>query len=56
MNQVGKRHLAGMKARKRCISDRNDEECEFVAPYLSLLPRDARLRDHDLRAAFDRPQ
>ena len=42
-----------MNARKPYPSDVNDEEWEFVAPYLSLLPLDAGQRDHDLREVFN---
>ena len=42
-----------MNARKPYPSDVSDEEWEFVAPYLSLLPLDARQRDHDLREVFN---
>jgi transposase len=42
-----------MKARKPYPSDVNDEEWEFVIPYLSLLPLDARQRDHELREIFN---
>lgn len=42
-----------MNARKPYSSDVSDEEWEFVAPYLSLLPLDARQRDHDMREVFN---
>lgn len=42
-----------MNARKPYPSDVSDEEWEFVAPYLALLPLDARQRDHDLREVFN---
>lgn len=42
-----------MDARQASPSDVRDEEWEFVAPYLSLLPLDARQRDHDLREVFN---
>lgn len=34
-------------------SDVSDEEWEFVAPYLCLLPLDAGQRQHDLREVFN---
>ena len=34
-------------------SDVSDEEWAFVAPYLTLLPRDAAQRQHDLREVFN---
>ena len=42
-----------MKARKSYPTDVLDEEWEFVAPYLSLLPLDAGQREHDLREVFN---
>lgn len=42
-----------MNAPKAYPSDVSDEEWEFVAPYLSLLPLDAGQRDHDLREVFN---
>lgn len=42
-----------MNARKPYPSDVSDEEWEFVAPYLALLPLDAGQRDHDLREVFN---
>jgi transposase len=42
-----------MDARKPYPSDVSNEEWEFVAPYLSLLPLDARQREHDLRDVFN---
>jgi transposase len=38
-----------METRKPYPSDVSDEEWEFVAPYLTLLPVDAEQRRHDLR-------
>lgn len=40
-------------ARKRYPSDVTDAEWEFVAPYLTLMRRDAPQRTHDLREVFD---
>jgi len=42
-----------METRKPYPSDVSDEECEFVAPYLTLLPLDANQRRHDLREVFN---
>jgi transposase len=42
-----------MNARTPYPSDVRDKEWEFVAPYLSLLPLDARQRNHDLRQVFN---
>lgn len=42
-----------MNTRKPYPSDVSDEEWEFVAPYLSLLPLDAGQREHDLRDVFN---
>jgi len=42
-----------MNARKPCPGDVSNEEWEFVSPYLSLLPLDARQRDHDLREVLN---
>jgi len=39
--------------RKPYPSDVSDEEWEFVAPYLTLLPPDALPRKHELRAVFN---
>ena len=40
-------------ARKPYPSDVSDEEWEFVAPYLTLLPEDAAQREHSLREVFN---
>jgi transposase len=40
-------------ARKPYPTDVSDEEWEFVAPYLSLMTRDAPQRRHDLREVFN---
>src|SRR5690348_8431107 len=45
--------LRGMTARKRYPSDVSDEEWALVAPYLTLLPEDARQREHALREVFN---
>jgi transposase len=45
--------MAGMNARKPYPSDVKDEEWEFVAPYLTLLPLDAGQRDYPLREVFN---
>jgi transposase len=45
--------MAGMNARKPYPSDVTDEEWEFVAPYLTLLPLDALQREHSLREVFN---
>jgi transposase len=42
-----------MDTRKPYPSDVSDEEWEFVAPYLTLLPLDAEQRRHDLREVFN---
>jgi transposase len=42
-----------MKTRKPYPSDVSDEEWEFVAPYLTLLPLNAEQRRHDLREVFN---
>jgi hypothetical protein len=42
-----------MDTRKPYPSDVSDEEWEFVAPYLTLLPLDAEQWRHDLRGAFN---
>ena len=42
-----------MNARKPYTSDVTDEEWEFVAPYLTLLPLDAAQRDYELREVFN---
>jgi len=42
-----------METRKPYPSDVSDEEWEFVAPYLTLLPVDAEQRRHDLREVFN---
>lgn len=42
-----------MNARQPYPSDVSNEEWEFVAPYLSLLPLDAGQRHHDLREVFN---
>jgi transposase len=42
-----------MNTRKPYPSDVSDEEWEFVAPYLTLLPLDAEQRRHDLREVFN---
>jgi transposase len=42
-----------MEARKPYPSDVGNEEWEFVAPYLSLLPLNAGQREHDLREVFN---
>jgi len=42
-----------MTARKPYPSDVQDEEWDFVAPYLSLLPLDAAQREHSLREVFN---
>ena len=42
-----------METRKPYPSDVSDEEREFVAPYLTLLPLDAEQRRHDLREVFN---
>jgi transposase len=39
--------------RRPSPSDVSDEEWEFVAPYLSLLPQTAAQRRHDLREVFN---
>ena len=40
-------------ARKPYPSDVTDEEWEFVAPYLTLMDKDAPQREHDLREVFN---
>jgi transposase len=45
--------MRDMKPRKPYPSDVSNEEWDFVAPYLSLLPLDAGQRDHDLREVFN---
>jgi transposase len=45
--------MAGMDTRRPYPTDVTDEEWEFVAPYLTLLPLDAAQRAHDLRAVFN---
>ena len=42
-----------MNARKPYTTDVKDEEWEFVAPYLTLLPLDAGQRDYPLRKVFN---
>jgi transposase len=42
-----------MPSRKPYPSDVSDEEWALVAPYLTLLPEDARQREHPLREAFN---
>jgi transposase len=42
-----------MDTRKPYPSDVSDEEWEFVAPYLTLLPLEAEQRRHDLREVFN---
>jgi transposase len=42
-----------MKTRKPYPSDVSDEEWEFAAPYLTLLPLQAEQRRHDLREVFN---
>ena len=42
-----------MTARKAYPSDVSDEEWALVAPYLTLLPEDARQREHPLREVFN---
>jgi transposase len=42
-----------MPARKPYPSDVSDEEWVLVAPYLTLLPEDARQREHPLREVFN---
>jgi transposase len=42
-----------MDTRKPYPSDVSDEEWEFVAPYLTLLPLDAEQRRHDLREVLN---
>lgn len=42
-----------MPARKPYPSDVSDEEWALVAPYLTLLPEDARQREHPLREVFN---
>jgi transposase len=42
-----------MNTRKPYPSDVSDEEWEFVAPYLTLLPLQAEQRRHDLREVFN---
>jgi transposase len=42
-----------MDTRKPYPSDVSDEEWEFVAPYLTLLPLDAEQRRHNLREVFN---
>ena len=42
-----------MTARKAYPSDVSDEEWALVAPYLTLLPEDARQREHPLRKVFN---
>jgi transposase len=39
--------------RKRYPSDVSDDEWAFVAPYLTLLPLDAKQREHDLKEVFN---
>jgi transposase len=39
--------------RKPYPSDVSDEEWSFVAPYLTLMPLDAKQREHDLREVFN---
>lgn len=43
-----------MRDRTPCPSDGNDDEWEFVVPYLTLFPEDVRRRDHSLREEFNR--
>jgi transposase len=42
-----------MSERRPYPSDVSDDEWEFVAPYLTLLPEDAKQRDHSLREVFN---
>ena len=42
-----------MSERKPYPSDVSDDEWEFVAPYLTLLPEDAGQREHSLREVFN---
>jgi transposase len=42
-----------MSARKPYPSDVSDDEWALVAPYLTLLPEDARQREHTLREVFN---
>lgn len=42
-----------MNTRKAYTSDVTNEEWEFVAPYLTLLPLDAGQREHELREVFN---
>src|SRR3989304_5486021 len=42
--------------RKPYPSDMSDEEWAFVAPYLTLMPLDAKQRQHDLREVFNAPR
>jgi transposase len=48
-----RKSIADMETRKPYPSDVSDEEWEFVAPYLTLLPLDAEQRRHDLREVFN---
>jgi transposase len=45
--------MLGMNARKPYPTDVQDEEWNFVAPYLTLLPLDAAQRDHSMREVFN---
>lgn len=45
--------MTGMNTRTPYPSDVKDEEWEFVAPYLTLLPLDAGQREHSLREVFN---
>jgi transposase len=40
-------------ARKSYPSDVSDEEWALIAPYLTLLPEDAKQREYPLREAFN---
>jgi transposase len=42
-----------MSTRQSYSTDVKDDEWEFIAPYLTLLPLDAGQRDHDLREVFN---
>lgn len=54
MNHGGIRYAYRMMSiRKAYPSDMTDEEWQFVAPYLTLLPLDARQRRHELREVFN---
>lgn len=51
--KIAREVMAGMDAGKPYPSDVSDEEWEFVAPYLTLLPLDAGQRNYPLREVFN---